>query len=367
MFVRKYVVPLLAVLGIAFAVRTVLSQNQPIVPAKPVTEPAVSPWEANVAGAGIIEASTRNIAIGTHVAGVVAEVMVKENDRVRAGDPLFRIDDRRARSELAVREASLMAARKQLEKLQAMPRPEEVPVAESKVTEQKALLADAQAQLDRFESVTDKRAITEDELIRRRFAVMTWKSRVEEAESDLRLLKAGAWSPDLDVARANVQSAQAQVDSARTELDLLTVKSPVAGTILQVNTRAGEYAQAGPLTMPLLVVGDTDTLHVRIDVDENDAYRIQQGAKAVASLRGNSAIKTDLTFVRVDPYVIPKRSLTGDSAERVDTRVLQVIYSFKSGVIPAFVGQQVDVKIDAPTRTTATPPGKAAIKTGGPL
>jgi hypothetical protein len=98
-------------------------------------------------------------------------------------------------------------------------------------------------------------------------------------------------------------------------------------------------------------------MHVRVDVDENDAWRIRPDAAAEASLRGNSSLKTPLTFVRIEPYVIPKRSLTGESTERVDTRVLQIIYSFDPSTIPVYVGQQMDVSIQAPPpgTTSASP------------
>jgi HlyD family secretion protein len=59
-----------------------------------------------------------------------------------------------------------------------------------------------------------------------------------------------------------------------------------------------------------------------------------------------------LKFVRIEPYVIPKKSLTGDNTERVDTRVLQVIYAVDGGNKRLFVGQQVDVFIDATSETT---------------
>jgi HlyD family secretion protein len=58
-------------------------------------------------------------------------------------------------------------------------------------------------------------------------------------------------------------------------------------------------------------------------------------------------VKTDLRFVRVEPYVVPKKSLTGGSNERVDTRVLQALYAFERGNLPVFVGQQMDVFIEA--------------------
>ncbi len=93
-------------------------------------------------------------------------------------------------------------------------------------------------------------------------------------------------------------------------------------------------------------------LRVRVDIDENEAWRVRTGAEATASLRGNSSKVYELDFGRIEPYVIPKRSLTGLSTERVDTRVLQVIYrlSAASGDATPYPGQQVDVFIEAAAR-----------------
>jgi hypothetical protein len=64
--------------------------------------------------------------------------------------------------------------------------------------------------------------------------------------------------------------------------------------------------------------------------------------------RGSLQEKYPLEFVRVEPFVMPKKSLTGNNTERVDTRVLQVIYRFDpTGRPPLFVGQQVEVFIEA--------------------
>jgi hypothetical protein len=88
---------------------------------------------------------------------------------------------------------------------------------------------------------------------------------------------------------------------------------------------------------------------------------VRQGARAVAYVRGNSSITTPLQFVRIEPFIVPKRSLTGDTTERVDTRVLQVIYAFEPGDLPVYVGQQMDVYIDAPPvgKTTTSPVASA--------
>jgi HlyD family secretion protein len=84
-----------------------------------------------------------------------------------------------------------------------------------------------------------------------------------------------------------------------------------------------------------------------VDIDENDAWRFQPCAPAVASVRGNPEIKTPLQYVRTDPDVIPKVTLTGDTTQRTDGRVLQVIYSFDPASLPLYVGQLMDVLIEA--------------------
>lgn len=78
-------------------------------------------------------------------------------------------------------------------------------------------------------------------------------------------------------------------------------------------------------------------------------------AQAYAFVRGNSGLKAELEFVRFEPYVLPKKSLTGDSTERVDTRVLQAIYRLERGKLPVYVGQQMDVFIEAGATPASTP------------
>jgi HlyD family secretion protein len=144
-----------------------------------------------------------------------------------------------------------------------------------------------------------------------------------------------------------VQQAQASLADTETTLNRLVIRAPVEGEVLQVNVRPGEFAQAGFLNTPLLVLGNLDQLHVRVDIDENDAWRFDKNSKAVAFLRGNRSFKVDLNLAYVEPYVVPKKSLTGDSNERVDTRVLQVLYRFDRNQLPLYVGQQMDVFIEA--------------------
>jgi multidrug resistance efflux pump len=266
--------------------------------------------------------------------------------RVKPGEPLFVLDDQKQQADFVVKKAALAEASARLARLKQAPRAEDLPPAQARVKEAEAILAEARHQLQLTEKLKDARAIAIDEINKRRFAVEAAEARLAQARADLRLLEAGSWKPDIEVAMSNVAAAEADVKGAHVEISRLTARAPVEGDILQVNVRPGEFAPSGATTVPLILLGNLDKLHVRVDIDENDAWRFKKEAPAVASIRGNPQFKTDLTFEYVEAYVVPKRSLTGESTERVDTRVMQVVYSFKRGKLPIYPGQLMDVYID---------------------
>jgi HlyD family secretion protein len=346
--IRKYLLPLLAAALFLFAVFHVVSGQQTQPRALPPVDPARNPFGSTVAGAGITEPETENISIGSAFPGVVLEVYVpveKVGQWVKAGDPLFRVDDRQLKAQLKVQEANLAAAQAQLAKLEAQPRPEEVPPSEAAVRAAQSNL-DMQIDLaERNRRLYATRAVGEEDYRQKVLAAEAARHQLEQAKTQLALLKAGAWGPDKAIARATVEQARAQMDQTKTDLERSQVRAPVDGQVLQVNVRPGEYVGTPP-NQALVVVGNLRKLHVRVDIDEHDIPRFKPGAPARAALRGDPHQEFPLTFVRVEPYVIPKKSLTGDNTERVDTRVLQVIYAVGASDRPIYVGQQLDVFID---------------------
>ncbi len=316
--VTRIGLPVVAAAGIAYAVAfSTLSGEREAPPANQLALPAESRYAATVAGSGLIEANTRNIAVGSFLSGIVVEVPVNEGDRVSKGQPLFVQDSRQAEADVVTAEQQRAAA-----------------VAE--VAEAEALLADRLDQFRRREKLERGIVLSEDAWARLRFAVDAGKAAVAAAKT-----------------RVDVAAAQEQ--AARVTLDRLTVRAPVDGRILKVNIRPGEFISAGESATPAVLMGGEQPLHVRVQVDENDIWRLRDGATAEAVVRGNRDIRFPLAFVRIEPYVLAKRSLTGDIAERVDTRVLELVYSFDPAGLPVYIGQQVDVFIDA--GETARAPG----------
>mgnify|MGYP002623853765 CR=1 FL=1 len=313
----------------------------------PPTQPPTSPFAATVAAAGIVEAQSEDIEIGAPVSGIVAEVYVEVGGQVRPGDPLFRLDDRQLQSLAESRRAELACAQAEYEHLIAGARNEEISVAESNLARATAQWGRHRDQMTRIEKLYKEHAVTEQSFVEAGKETEIAAAEVTAASAKLDLLRNGASETEKKVAAADVRRAEARLNETLADLERLTVRACEPATVLQVNLHAGEHVGA-PAASPLLILGNVETLHVRVDVDEFEIPRFQRGAAAAAVLKGHPERRYPLRFVRVERRVVPKRSLTGYGSERIDTRVLQVIYAVEPEAENSlYVGQQVDVYIDA--------------------
>ncbi len=361
MKIRFIILPIISVLGIGLAVYLVYKQSRPAPNAPPSGQPTKSPFSNRVAGSGLVEPATEIMNIGTSIPGTVQSVSVKEGQLVKKGDILFTIDQRDTVAQLGAAKAKLEVATRKVEQLKSMPHAEDVDRATAIVAQRQSAVDDATHRLERLNAVEDQSAISANERPTRMFEMSLTKSRLDEAKSELARMMKGTYPEDLAVAAAEAKVADADVAMLQTDLLQSDVKAPIDGTVLRVNARAGEFASAGALREGLVVMGQLTPLHIRVDVDELDAWRFDPNGKAVAMLRGGKIVEFPIEYVRTVPVVIPKRTLTGENSERIDTRVMEMIYRFTQDNPKVLPGQLLDVYIDSGLITPTTPTTPASV------
>jgi multidrug efflux pump subunit AcrA (membrane-fusion protein) len=307
-----------------------IARSQPVEERRdPPVPPAQSDFATQVAAAGLVEPVSETISLAAPVPGIVGEVLVKHGQEVAAGAPLVRLDTRPLERQLAEARAELEVRRSA------------VAGALAGVDQAHVVVKEAEDLWETVASLQRSRAVSADEVTQR-------QATLARAKVQLRVLESS-------VAEAQALVVQAEAACATLEFDIVrsTITAPVAGQVLRLDIHPGEYVDSGATGKDWLVLGDTRTLHVRVEVDEHQAWRVKPGAAARAQVRGQPGISAPLRFVRFEPWVQPKKSLTGDSSERVDTRALQVIYCIEGPDLPVFVGQQMDVFIEAPSQMLA--------------
>jgi HlyD family secretion protein len=309
MRIKGLILPIVATACLAYAAISIMKSQPQQVLNEPPQPPPRSDFENTIAAVGLTEPSSESINIGSHLSGVVTEVLVKAGDKISKDQALFIVDHRALDAQRSIAQARIRQA-----------------AADANVTQ--ALLDQARRRLDSVKSLSDQRAIAAEELADRASEVV----RLEAS---------------LASAKATTAHAEAELEAVISDIFRSTITSPIEGSVLQVRIRKGEFIQGGSADGPRLIVGQIDPLFLRANIDEFEIARLKKDANATASPRGNSAKKYALRFVRYEPLVIPKQSLTGDSTERVDTRVLQAIYQVLQPDEQLFVGQQMDVFMEA--------------------
>lgn len=312
-----------------------------------IISPPIAPYKSYISGVGVVEPSSENIYIGTPVNRLVEKVLVTVGEKVKKGTTLFHLEDHDLEANLLVQRAAYQSALAKLHRLEAFPRPEDLAEATAELKNAKAELDLAKNAYQMVLALPDPRAISEEEKNRRYFNYQRAEAKWQQAQAQWEKIKAGTWKPDLEIAQFEVRQAEANLYSIKTEIERTIIRSPIDGTVLKINIHEGEFPPLDTFKMPLMIIGNIDELYLRVSINQFDIRYFQPNAPAVAFFQGDSRIEFPLEFVRVEPFLVEKQALTNEITEKVDTRVLRIIYRIKKDDHPPiYVGQQMDVFID---------------------
>jgi len=318
--VRNKVIFIAAIIGLLIGIVSAYIFGIEKKPQPPAFSPASNPYTKGIYANGMIESyqtNGANVNIYPEVPGTIAQIFVAEGATIKKGAPLLLIDDSVQRATVAQQKSQVALA--------------------------SANFKSSQDQLDKLRksSELEPKSVSKNDLDNAGNAV--------------------------NVAKATIEVAQKQYELAQTLLSKYTVKAPIDGSILSVNAAVGSYVSAQGAYdtytqgfTPILVMGSSQTyIGVRCYIDEVLISRLPQASQMHAQMmiRGTNII-IPLEFVRVQPYVSPKIELSSQRTERVDVRVLPVIFRFERPKdINVYPGQLVDVyigKIETVTKSTGT-------------
>lgn len=350
----------LAGLGVLFGLVSAYLYGQQKPPLPPVFSPPTNPFASGIYTNGIVESyqdSGVNIPIYPDVSGRIVGIYVHEGDHVKAGQPLVLVDDSVQRALVEQQKHQAEAAQAQLQELKAEPRRETLDVVAAQVAQGQASVKTAGDAYEKQQHSyrIDPRSVSKDALDSARDALQVAQANLDYARRQFALTKAGAWVYDIHNQEAQYNALEQAYQSSYALLQKFTLRAPGDGVVLAINTSLGSYVSPqgayDAYTQgydPAIVMGEPQGyLSVRCFIDEILVGRLPVPGRirAQMSLRG-SDVKIPLEFVRVQPYVTPKIELSDQRQERVDLRVLPVIFRFKKPAHAAiYPGQQVDVYV----------------------
>ncbi len=340
---------------------------------------------------GTVEA--RTVSVGSRTGGRVKEVLVKEGDRVSAGQPLLRFEPADFEAQRLIAEAQLEQTKATLEKLEKGARPEELQAAKARtqsaiaaldesragarreqIQAAEARLASAQVFVDKaeldfgrikrlFDSGAASRAEFDNADIQLRQAraqreasqrqldelkngvrseqVRQIEARAREAEAGLRLVESGTRREDLAAARAQVKAAQGRLDQIQVMIDELTVKAPNPARVEALDLRPGDIVAP---TAPVAVLLEEGQLYVRIYVPETQLGFIRPGLEVPVTVDSfpNRAFKGVVEFVASVGEFSPRNLQTAD--ERAD-QVFAARVGLREGLGELRAGMAAQIKV----------------------
>ena len=288
---------------------------------------------------GRVEPWSGEIRIGSSAMGRVGEILVKINDAVFAGEALIRLDDEEVRTRHA--KAELQYNLRKRARPAATAKSADRRKHEDAVGNSENAVVEARAAVDR--AAAAKRAGTgfDDNLATARKNLSNAREQLKQRRAELTKFEADA--PSVVPSELEGQFAVARIDlrGAEAALDNLTVRAPIAGTVLQINIRAGELASPSA-PQPLVVLGDISKLRVRAELDERDYGAIKIGHKVVVrspAFRGRDVAGT---VTSVAPIIEAGRIGARGQRSSTDVNVAEVVIDLAEPG-PLAVGMKVDV------------------------
>jgi HlyD family secretion protein len=302
-------------------------------------------WDA--VAPGRVEPWSGEIKVSASAVGRIAEVLVKVNDKVFAGELLVRLDDDEARARVVAAEAQVAMRKRARNDQAAARRSAERRKNEDAVADAERAIAETRSAVDRAAAARRAGGGSDKELETARAAWASAQEKLRVQQAELRKFEADPDTPLPSRTEGELSVGRAELAIAETALEKLAIRAPSAGTVLQINAKVGELAS--PTGQPLLVIGDVSALRVRAEIDERDFGLVKIGQRAIVRATAFRGRDFEAKVSSIAPLVGAGRIVARGQRNFTDVHVTEVVIDLAEPG-PLAVGMQVDVYFtqDAP-------------------
>lgn len=305
------------------------------------------PFQTYITGTGVVEPASGEIIVSPPFRRTVEKINISVNDQVKKGDILFELYNQDLKSNLIIRQKKYEESLSNLNKLKALPREEDLIIALENLKRAQAVFN---------QSVIEYRLRMRCARSNAEKCILLYKYQQAESEylaaqAQFDKVSSGAWQPELKIAQDFVEQAKADMEAMEVEIERTYIRSPIDGTVLQVQIRQGEISDPNKTAV---ILGNIDELYLKVAIDQFNISRFQPGDAAVAFKRGDTKTEFPLKFLYIEPVMTPKKYLTNELQEKVDTQVLEVFYRIEKNNSHLIIGEEMDVYISVDDEATRT-------------
>src|SRR5215467_9648892 len=285
-----------------------------------------------VAGPGRVEPASEDIKIGSELSGRLKSVYVEEGDSIHRGQVLAELENADYRAQVESAQANVIAKQAVLRKVINGARRQERDEAWSSVSEAKAVMENAKAELRRRQELFSAGVVSREELERYARESDVAQAKYDASVQQHALVDDRAREEDRSFAEADLKLSEGQSAEAQARYAKTFIRSPIDGTVLRKHHRSGEsVSNSSTVPDPVLTIGDRKTLRVRVDVDETDVSKVNIGQRAYVTADAFGKQKFFGHVIRVGQQLGPKNVRTDEPTEKVDTKILETLVELDPG------------------------------------
>ncbi|MES2626884.1 MAG: HlyD family efflux transporter periplasmic adaptor subunit [Pseudomonadota bacterium] len=302
-----------------------------------MTLAACTEGESNLA-LGTLERD--RITLSATAAEIIIEQPVAEGSHVQTGDLLVQLDATLQLANIAKIQGDLAQLHANLAKLNNGARPEEISAATARLETANALLQESERDFQRITGIAERGLAARADLETAESLRDTNAARVREAEAQLQLLRAGSRIEDINLAQAQIQSAEALLQSEQQKLNNLSVVATRAGTLDSLPWNTGERVATGA---QLAVLLSDDPPYARVYIPEQSRAAINTGDNLVVHVDGvDTAFTGTVRWIALEPAFTPYYTLTSSERSRL-VYLAEVALPAEASDLPAGLPAQVEL------------------------